>query len=411
MCAHSSCVDKIMSCFLRLSTTRALPRTAPASLRLACNFSVSLRYLSSRTSATTSASAKKTHGRKKKPLAAAAAAVVTSPGEPSSSSLTPSSATPRKRHSASAVPDYGKAVQQHEERALMEQDVRLAMRMLMTAHLSRSSHTRRQGDAQLEKEREAYAEKHEARERRLWRKDENSRYLLGEDSRSLGDGIVPLVPSPTQNPYLETSLARGGLRSGGGASGSAAGGSAAWRTLNPVGLAASQAAAATNADAVTADDYAAFLLSATTAATAEGGGVAAPTAAPGVSVGGGSAELDDWRSATLATLCAPDLSVYDTDHDFRVCSEDVVRQSQEAAAVGQQGRRAQTATTQSAFSSSSPFPLGEGAAGEGTEELDADLPATAAAQLKQQFADEEDPDYAVSLYTADSDEDAGPLQL
>jgi hypothetical protein len=293
----------------------------------------------------------------------------------------------------------------------MENDVRLAMRTLMQTHLARRFYTKKKEDYQLEKERDEYREKHEERELRLMRKDENSLRLLGEDGGSLGDGVIPISPSTAHNPYQEayetSALRHSGRLHGRGALSAAAaaasGGTNVWRALNPVGLVASQAVASiTSDDVLSEDDYAAFLAS--PAASVAG--------TDSSNSSGDAAELDAWKSTTLATLCSPNLSVYDADHDFRVCSEDVVRQSQTAstaaAAADDQAGKPRKKPAALADSSTLLFPHGDENLEEDT--LDADLPATAAAQLKRQFA-EEDPDYTVSLYTASDDEDAGPLQL
>ncbi|KPI85572.1 hypothetical protein ABL78_5379 [Leptomonas seymouri] len=376
-----------MSGALRLLTARAsaLPPSAlvrswlrahPAGhsiLHLSCSNWISLCPLSTR-AATTPSAPKKRRGRKQKSAAA--------------SSL-----------SAEAAPEANKAPGVSDDAEIMEKDVRLAIRLLMMHHLSHRSIAKKQGSAQLEKEREEFREKHEERERRLWIKDENSRRLLGDDGRSLGDGIVPIVPAAAQDPYREASRTPQ-LR---GTAAAAGGGSGVWRALNPVGLAASQAVAGTGEDALSEEDYSTFLASSTASAAAvtsrgHNSSAAART--------GEQAELEDWQSATLATLCAPNLSAYDTDHDFRVSSEDVVRQSQAANAMGQTGTLKRTVS--SSVPSTSPYSLDEDALG---EDMDTDLPAISAAQLKQQFAEEEDPDYVVSLYTANSDGDEDPFQL
>ncbi|KPA85817.1 putative mitochondrial hypothetical protein [Leptomonas pyrrhocoris] len=407
-----------MSGVLRLLTTRTsafasppFPRprlrvcsTALFSTHLSCCHWMSLRSLSARAAAT-SATRKKTRGRTAKSTATSSS--FPSVASPSSSSRPPATfaaptagASPKKRK---RLAEEG-ATEAHQEKALhndtvmMENDARLAIRMLMMNHFSRRYHAGKESNAQLAREREDYREKHEGRERRLLMKDTNALRLLGEDGRSLGDGIVPLQPASAQNPYEEAS-ARRRRRGTAAAAAGGGGGSVLWRTLNPVCLTASQAVAGTGEDALSEDDYVTFLASSTAtsaaaAFTADGSSNGGPRSS---SSSGARHELEDWESATLATLCAPNLSVYDTEHDFRVRSEDVVGQA------GTPGHAIGSAAT-----SSSSYSLDHDAR---KEELDADVSASTAAVLKQQFAEEEDPDYTVSLYTANSDGDAGPLQL
>lgn len=340
---------------------------------------------------------------------AAARAATTQPSTPSRAkrkqraSTSAATATP-----AAAVAATTSAEREtHTDAAMEENDVRLAMRMLMMSHHARGFHAKRQGDAQVEKEREAYRAHHESRLRRLAQKDANAQRLLGEDGRSIGDGIVPMLSYTKSDTLVDAGLATRGR---------AGGGDGVWRALNPVGLAASQAVAVVSSeDGLSEDDYADFLAQTTSGEE----GRLHKMMRCGES--GGMTEMDEWKSATLATLCAPNLAVYDTDHDLRVPSADVVRQSTAASAAAENGvrqrrtsgeadaTRAAAAGTAAGFSDAR---FGFNTQGE-EEEFGADVPFSMATQLKQRLAEEEDPDYAVSMYTSDDNDsdDAGPLQL
>lgn len=373
------------SCTVALAYAPRLLRRLPASAApsfsavatLSSATSLSLRPASRRAADAAAVPLKKTRGRKKKSADTASGDSATA-----AASSSPPSASPAV---ANAAPRRSKA-----EMQLEENDVRVAIRSLMLSHMSSRRFSHRQDNAQLEKEREDYRRHHEAREQRLLAKDVNSQRLLGEDGRSIGNGIVPLVSSATISPYEDATDVRKAGR------GESSGASAVWRTLNPVGLAASQAAAAAAAaedatEALSEVDYAAFLASPAAASAATG--EPSPLS-----------DANDWRTATLATLCAPNLSFYDTDHDFRVSSAEVVRQVKHGETGAPEAVRS-PCTPMSAMAA-----FGDGEENEG--ELSSDLPASVAAQLKRRFAEEaEDPDFAVSVYTTGGDDDEGPLQL
>ncbi|KAG5505030.1 hypothetical protein JKF63_04477 [Porcisia hertigi] len=272
-----------------------------------------------------------------------------------------------------------------EEHRLSENDVRLAMRTLMASHFSLVQHARRPEKVQAAKEREAIEMRHQGRQQRLLEKDENSLRLLGADGMTMGDGILPLLSASKGNPYDTINF-----RS---ATPSAENG--AWRALNPVGLSASQAVASAslpgdggdNTDALSESDYTSFL------------------GRSGASLMGGSVEaeegdLDAWKSATLATLSVPDLSVYDTDHDFRINSEEALRQAASNRSKASSSSSGNTSGVQAEGLGDStgvgPLSTSPGA-----------LKATAAA-MQVQFEDDEDSDYTISMFTDDKDD---PLNL
>ncbi|KAG5479145.1 hypothetical protein LSCM1_02998 [Leishmania martiniquensis] len=271
-----------------------------------------------------------------------------------------------------------------EEHQLTENDVRLAMRTVMASHFSLVQHARIPEMTQVAKEREAIEEKHQGRQQRLLEKDENSLRLLGADGMVIGEGILPLLAASKKNPYDWTSSHRATPSPDNGA----------WRALNPVGLAASQAVASASfpgndggdADALSEDDYASFLASTDTAST--------------VSTKEGEAEMDAWKSATLATLSEPDLSVYDPDHDFRISSEEAIQRG-----MGDSAKAAASTSNRA------------GAVGAQRLEVPADLgavpahpvaPKAAAAAMQLRLDEDEDSDYTVAAFTDDRED---PLDL
>ncbi|KAK7194801.1 hypothetical protein NESM_000400500 [Novymonas esmeraldas] len=278
------------------------------------------------------------------------------------SSPPPTAATGRKASTAPAAPRQQPARrstvsaekaadEERRRREELEKEVRLGMRHLMSEHLTHSPELRAKRIRRTEKRRQLQHASMDHRHRRLQEKDANSERLLGTDSTVLGDGIVPLLSTTSKNPYESV------------------GGVAVWGALNPVGLSASQAAVSDSA-IVTEGDYASFLAQ-----------------AAGSSDGETDEDVDGWRSATLASLCSPDLSVYDSDRDFRINSEEAVRlaegESTKDATSSTPDEVASTSPTQSASSSA------------------------AAAAMRMQL-DEGDSDYTVSMFTDDFDD---PLSL
>lgn len=296
----------------------------------------------------------------------------------------PTSTSPSRRTEAAGSSKDEKAADLFavEEHRLTENDVRLAMRTLMASHFSLVQHARKPEKMQVAKEREAIEEKHLDRQRRLLEKDENSLRLLGADGMVIGEGILPLLAVAKRNPYDATSTRCATLSPD----------NATWRALNPVGLAASQAVASASlpgdgddADALSEAEYASFL--------ARSGGASIDGSK------GEEAETDAWKSATLATLSVPDLSVYDADHDFRINSEEVVR-----GAGGDSSRVAPSSTGSTAAAQAER--LGVAA---GLDPLSARPSASkaAAAAMQLQFDEDEDTDYTVAAFMDGND----PLDL
>ncbi|AYU78858.1 conserved hypothetical protein [Leishmania infantum JPCM5] len=270
-----------------------------------------------------------------------------------------------------------------EEHRLTENDVRLAMRTLMASHFSLVQHARKPEKMQVAKEREAIEEKHQGRQRRLLEKDENSLRLLGADGMVIGEGILPLLAAAKRNPYDATSSRRA----------TSSPDNAAWRALNPVGLAASQAVASASlpgdgddADALSEAEYASFL--ARSGAASIDGSKAEET------------ETDAWKSATLATLSVPDLSVYDADHDFRINSEELVR------GAGSYSSRAAPLSAGSAAAVQAERP--DVPTGLDPLSTRPSSSKAVAAAMQLQLDEDEDTDYTVAAFMDDKDD---PLDL
>ncbi|KAG5501751.1 hypothetical protein JIQ42_05605 [Leishmania sp. Namibia] len=295
-----------------------------------------------------------------------------------------STSTKRRTAAETSSKDQGAAdLVAAEEHQLTENDVRLAMRTVMASHFSLVQHARRPEMVQVAKEREAIEEKHQGRQRRLLEKDENSLRLLGADGMVIGEGILPLLAAEKQNPYGWASSRRATPLPDNGA----------WRALNPVGLAASQAVASASlpgddgndADALSEADYASFLAR-TGAASA--GGINEET------------EMDAWKSATLATLSVPDLSVYDPNHDFRINSEEAIQR-----AMGDSAKVTPSASDRTGAVQARRLDV---SAGLGALSAHPVAPKAAAAAMQLQFDDDEDSDYTVAAFTDDRDD---PLDL
>ncbi|KAG5479309.1 hypothetical protein LSCM4_01901 [Leishmania orientalis] len=270
-----------------------------------------------------------------------------------------------------------------EEHQLTENDVRLAMRTVMASHFSLVQHARRPEMVQVAKEREAIEEKHQGRQRRLLEKDENSLRLLGADGMVIGEGILPLLAAEKKNPYDWASSRRAAPLPD----------NSAWRALNPVGLAASQAVASASlpgddgndADALSEADYASFL---------------ARTGAASTDGMNEETEMDAWKSATLATLSVPDLSVYDPNHDFRINSEEAIQR-----AMGDSAKVTPSASDRTGAVQARRLDV---SAGLGAVSAHPAVPKAAAAAMQLQFDDDEDSDYTVAAFTDDRDD---PLDL
>ncbi|AIN98441.1 hypothetical protein LPMP_221470 [Leishmania panamensis] len=339
------------------------------SLSLTCSSTLcSVRPASSRTSRTPVSTSTAKRKSKKSPTTSTGVSPRT--GAAASSSQEPSAAS----------------LVAAEEHQLTESDVRLAMRTVMASHFSLVQHSRKPAKVQIAKERLAIEERHQDRQRRLLEKDENSLQLLGADGMVIGEGILPLLAAAKKNPYDETSTRRS----------MALPDSGAWRALNPVGLSASQVGASAflpgggdgddDAGTLSGTDYASFL-----------------ERSEAVSIGGSKgeeAETDAWKSATLAALSVPDLSVYDADHDFRISSEEAMRGVEESGSKVVSSSTGGTAAVQAER-------LGVST---GLDPLSTrpGVSKAAAAAMQRQFDEDEDPDYTVAIFTDDKED---PLSL
>ncbi|KAG5479691.1 hypothetical protein CUR178_03454 [Leishmania enriettii] len=302
-----------------------------------------------------------------------------------SSSIASTSTKRRAATETSSSKDQGAAdlVAAEEEHQLTENDVRLAMRTVMASHFSLVQHARRPEMVQVAKEREAIEEKHQGRQRRLLEKDENSLRLLGADGMVIGEGILPLLAAEKKNPYDWVSSRRATPLPDNGA----------WRALNPVGLAASQAVASASlpgddgndADALSEAEYASFL---------------ARTGAASTDGMNEEAEMDAWKSATLATLSVPDLSVYDPNHDFRINSEEAIQR-----AMGDNAKVTPSASNRTRAEQARRLDVPAGLSALTAHPV---APKAAAAAMQLQFDDDEDSDYTVAAFTDDRDD---PLDL
>lgn len=279
----------------------------------------------------------------------------------------------------------------------------------MSNHLTRVGFERRPEDQTLEEERRRFREKHISRERRLQLKDRNSMQLLGIDGGAVGDGIVPMVAKPSQNPYAEIG-SRPSHRGVSVSSSSSSTGS--WREFNPIGVAASQTSLppGDSPDSSSIDTAAA------------GGGVTFDEVEYmkylQKSEGRMSSVASEWRDATLETLCLPDLSVYEAEHDFRVSSEEVERLSMntEARSRSVAGLGMMADVTFEGDEESSGLAKGRHHSLPPQSQLQhADgqtllSPNSIVAQLRQRMSEEEeidhDDDYAMSFY---HDGDIDPL--
>lgn len=276
--------------------------------------------------------------------------------------------------------DPASAVAAAAKRKMEEDDVRLTVRMLMMRHFSQRYAMRQPQEMKLEEEREQLRRKLESRERRIAAKNRNSMRLLAEDAVAVGDGIVPLFAQPSQNPYSVTAGGEG-----------AAVPARAWMMPNPVGL----AVAATSADEALAG-------SAVAEEEEEGGG-----GGGGLPPRGGDHDDVLTGGASLFSLTRPDMSMYDSAHDFRVRSEDVARAEESlqrrAAVAEEEGPEA-----------SPPASVDDSTALKKT--VAQDDPAEAAVEwtalsmddrratslLREELlADEEDADFTVRLYHQD----------
>lgn len=349
-----------MSGCLRLLVRRSASIADPARQAVwqyATSTVISVRHAARRAARATTAAPRKKKSSTGSPSKAAGAAVT-------------AAASPRAENTAA------------EDQGLQETDARLSMRLLMVSHFNYTGEATKAVQEARRQSRETTDELLEARQRRLQEKDDNALRLLASDGVSVGDGIIPLAGAAPRKPHAAASAGPGG------------GGAAAWRALNPIGLAASQAVAAAafpgesspdTGDALSESAYAAFLA----AQRSRGGG-----GVEGEGDDGDDVDADPWKSATLATLSKPDLSMYDTDHDFRISSEEALRlaceqpRAEPAAGVHdsldvESVEEADTATTLLTRPGASRM---------------------AAAAMQQKLDEDEDVDYTVAAYSDSADD-------
>lgn len=172
----------------------------------------------------------------------------------------------------------------HTERKMLEDDVRLSIRVLLTRHFSHNYSMRLPQEYRRQEARKALETQHAHRIRRIEEKSRNAEKLLGVERNTFGSGVLPIYAVPADTPEL-TSL--GGVKQP--SSNVPSGGERPWMRPNPVA-------------SVTND------------------GAADPTAHfEAALMRGGSPQ-------SLQALCTPDLSVYDSANDIRIRSADAVRE-------------------------------------------------------------------------------------
>ncbi|ORC88027.1 uncharacterized protein TM35_000192710 [Trypanosoma theileri] len=257
-------------------------------------------------------------------------------------STTTATTTPTSRANtiADTVPGFAASTisleegEEEAERRLMEGDTRLAMRLLMQRHFLYQNNARRPEERRLEEERDKLRRKHRARMERIEEKTRNS-IKLGSDIAV--DGILPLY---------RHSKAKGAAAAAAGA-GMMAASTGSWMRLNPV--------EAESIGMTDDDDY----------------------------NSGGDGGIKDIHASAL--LMKPDISAYDSEHDQRICSSEVLDEEQ---------KRSQ----------------GEPKDGEGTvkllskEELEMSAGLTPQRVMQSQLLQDEDQDFAVEAYLSDIDE-------
>ncbi|RNF00500.1 hypothetical protein TraAM80_07587 [Trypanosoma rangeli] len=214
-----------------------------------------------------------------------------------------------------------------EERRLAEGDTRLAMRLLMQHHFLYQHNMRRPEERRLEEEREMLREKHRARMERIEEKTRNA-MELGQDVSV--DGILPLYGRGTSTAASTTSMSAAAATTSKSA--------ASWMRLNPV------EAEAGDRD-VDGDNY----------------------------------------STTGSLLTKPDISAYDTEHDHRIRSAEVLDEEQ----------RRRREDLRSGDATRKLWPQ---------EELETGGGLTPQRVVQSQILEDEDQDFAVEAYSSDYDE-------
>ncbi|CCW62000.1 unnamed protein product [Phytomonas sp. EM1] len=237
-----------------------------------------------------------------------------------------------------------------DEVHLTEADVRLAMRTLMEQHLSQKNTLNRIADEKLKRQQRLIKIAHESRLRRIEEKTHNSMKLLGADGAALGDGILPLF---SQHRGDSSSLAK--------ASNSASS-MTDWRAYNPVsGNTPHEIPISTEADEV----------------------------------------RDEWEYKTLQSLCEPNLSVYDSEHDIRIRTGDALREEEEIARSTAAGV---VFDGEGAVEDGSTHSLRRKGGTSSNAVLD-DKPIRpiSTSMLQYEVTAEEDEDFPVHIYEADND--------
>ncbi|ESL06506.1 hypothetical protein TRSC58_05819 [Trypanosoma rangeli SC58] len=214
-----------------------------------------------------------------------------------------------------------------EERRLAEGDTRLAMRLLMQHHFLYQHNVRRPEEQRLEEEREMLREKHRARMERIEEKTRNA-MELGQDVSV--DGILPLYGRGTSAATATTSKPAAAVTTSKSA--------ASWMRLNPV-----------EAEA-------------------------------------GDRDVDDDNCSTTGSLLTkPDMLVYDTEHDHRIRSAEVLDEEQRRRREDLKSGDA----TRKLWS---------------REELETGGGLTPQRVVQSQILEDEDQDFAVEAYSSDYDE-------
>lgn len=180
-----------------------------------------------------------------------------------------------------------------EEARLAENDTRLAMRLLMSRHLSRESFQQRQMEARREEERQQLRASEEHRYRRMEEKTLNAMRLLGADGKAVGEGILPLFQ--TRSPAGRSDPPP----------------SSNWRTLNPVGVRAVTGIAVGSGNSADDEEVLRFYEAGLTQRQEDE-----------------DDGTQNWANVSLEALCQPDISVYDSEHDHRIASSSVVGQEE-----------------------------------------------------------------------------------
>ncbi|CCW66344.1 unnamed protein product [Phytomonas sp. Hart1] len=173
----------------------------------------------------------------------------------------------------------GASLLEDEETQLTEADVRLAMRTLMEQHLSQKSILNRIADQNMKRRLKLEEIANASRLRRIEEKTNNSLKLLSADRATLGDGILPLFSQHRSNTSVLAKDTNSSYNM------------TDWRAYNPVSGCSPDEISTTEEEKVS----------------------------------------NEWEYKTLESLCEPNLSVYDSESDIRIRSEDALREEQAIA--------------------------------------------------------------------------------